>query len=407
VTVTTGQRLTLEVSKIVHGGWGIGRHDGQVIFCQGVLLDESVDVVVTDVKKGHAFANLLAVGQAHPDRVPHVWPEADHTRPPEARVGGADFGHISLARQRQIKSEVVRESLARQGQVDESVRDTVAVVAIPGRPDGTRWRTRVTLHVDEEGRAGARAFHSHRVIPTDTLPLAHEALEHIAAHRKKWPGAATVTLGVSSGGQVWSLTDSDPDQIISEEVAGYRFDLSARGFWQVHHNAAEVLFDAVWQAVDATWWNPEAENLDLYGGSGLFAVSLAAHGGSHTRVVSVESSTEASQSANAVLAPFDNAQSVAMSTASFLSSQARTPDLFREATVVMDPPRSGAGADIIRSLSALAPRQIVYVACDPVAFARDQKLLASTGYQLTTLEGFDLFPHTHHIELVAGFLRHD
>jgi tRNA/tmRNA/rRNA uracil-C5-methylase (TrmA/RlmC/RlmD family) len=407
VSVTTGQRLTLEVSKIVHGGWGIGRHDGQVIFCQGVLPDETVDVVITDVKKGHAFADLLAVGQAHPDRVPHVWPEADDSRPPENRVGGADFGHISLSRQRQIKSEVVRESLARQGQVDEPVRDAVTVVGIPGRQDGTRWRTRVTLHVDEDGTAGARAFHSHWVIPTETLPLAHEALEQLAAHQKKWPGAATVSLGVSSGGQVWSLTDSDKDQVISEEVAGHRFELSARGFWQVHHDAAEVLFEAVWRAVDASWWDPEAENLDLYGGSGLFAVSLAAHGGTNTRVVSVESSADASRSANAVLAPFDNAQSVAMSTAAFLTSRAHTPELFREATIVMDPPRSGAGAEIIRSLTALAPRQIVYVACDPVAFARDQKLLASAGYQLTSVEGFDLFPHTHHVELVAGFVRHD
>jgi tRNA/tmRNA/rRNA uracil-C5-methylase (TrmA/RlmC/RlmD family) len=84
---------------------------------------------------------------------------------------------------------------------------------------------------------------------------------------------------------------------------------------------------------------------------------------------------------------------------------AAAADRYSRATIVLDPPRSGAGKTIIDSLVALAPRQLVYVACDPVAFARDQKLLGAQGYAVTSLEAFDLFPHTHHIEMVAGFRR--
>ena len=75
------------------------------------------------------------------------------------------------------------------------------------------------------------------------------------------------------------------------------------------------------------------------------------------------------------------------------------------ATVILDPPRSGAGRDVVDSLGELAPAQIVYVACDPVALARDAHLLAAHGYELAHLEAHDLFPHTHHVEAVARFVR--
>ena len=73
--------------------------------------------------------------------------------------------------------------------------------------------------------------------------------------------------------------------------------------------------------------------------------------------------------------------------------------------IVLDPPRAGAGRDVIEQVVALEPAQIVYVACDPVALARDAKLLGEAGWQVDSLEAFDLFPHTHHIEAVASFRR--
>jgi tRNA/tmRNA/rRNA uracil-C5-methylase (TrmA/RlmC/RlmD family) len=72
---------------------------------------------------------------------------------------------------------------------------------------------------------------------------------------------------------------------------------------------------------------------------------------------------------------------------------------------VLDPPRSGAGKAVVGSLLALEPAQIVYVACDPVAFARDVALFAAGGYEVRALRAFDLFPHTHHVEVVARLTR--
>ena len=78
---------------------------------------------------------------------------------------------------------------------------------------------------------------------------------------------------------------------------------------------------------------------------------------------------------------------------------------FKDATVVLDPPRAGAGAKVVALLVDLAPQQIVYVACDPVALARDLKALLAGGYEIAAFRAFDLFPHTHHVEAVVSLVR--
>ena len=410
MTVDRGQTLTLEVSKIVHGGYGLGRVDGQVLFVPGSAPGDVVDVVVTDVKKSHAFADVVAVIQPSPHRVPHIWPEADVSREPHNRVGGADFGHLTLDYQRQVKTDIVREALARQGDVSPDLSDSVVVQPIPGNADGTGWRTRVTLHVDDNGVAGQRAFRSHRVIPTTTLPLAHPDIQAMAAHLSSWPGEKGLHLGRSSTGGQWLMMAGDTPAPVTEQVGNHTFHLNTEVFWQVHESAAEVLSHAALDAVDWDNWDEGAANHDLYGGVGLFAAVLAERGGLGSHITSVESHEKASGFAEGNLAGFENASVVTSDVMAYLRSQvkglsASSADRFSRATILLDPPRSGAGKSVIESLVALAPQQLVYVACDPVAFARDQKLLSAAGYGLTSLQAFDLFPHTHHIEMVAGFQR--
>ena len=410
MTVDRGQTLTVEVSKIVHGGYGLGRVDGQIFFIPGSAPGDVVDVIVTDVKKSHAFADVVAVIQPSPHRVSHIWPEADVSREPHDRVGGADFGHLDLDYQRQAKTDIVREALVRQGDVSPEMSDSLVVQPIPGRADGTGWRTRVTLHVDDNGVAGQRAFRSHQVIPTSTLPLAHPDIQAMAAHTTLWPGEKGLHLGRSSSGGQWLMMAGDTPAPVTEQVANHTFHLNTGVFWQVHESAAEVLSAAVIKAVDWGLWDEGAANHDLYGGVGLFAVALADRGGPSSQIVSVESDEKASAFAAGNLAVFDNASAHTSDVMAYLRRQVNSVSTigahrFAGATIVLDPPRSGAGKNVIDPLTALSPQQLVYVACDPVAFARDQKLLAGAGYALTSLEAFDLFPHTHHIEMVAGFRR--
>jgi tRNA/tmRNA/rRNA uracil-C5-methylase (TrmA/RlmC/RlmD family) len=73
--------------------------------------------------------------------------------------------------------------------------------------------------------------------------------------------------------------------------------------------------------------------------------------------------------------------------------------------VLLDPPRSGAGAEVVRAIADSQPTQVVYVACDPVALARDLGSFATLGWQPAALDAFDLFPNTHHLEAVARLVR--
>ena len=125
---------------------------------------------------------------------------------------------------------------------------------------------------------------------------------------------------------------------------------------------------------------------------------------------SVESSARATDHASENLADWIGAQSITARVDAYLrglvaNSSAADRSRLEAATVVLDPPRSGAGKEVVSSLAELRPAQLVYVACDPVALARDIGLFAPLGYSLTSLRAFDMFPHTHHIESVALLTR--
>ncbi|MFT4281404.1 TRAM domain-containing protein, partial [Microbacterium sp.] len=192
----TGAEIELDITDVAHGGVFVARHvdaetearGGRVVFVPDTVPGERVRArVVDDSKPAFWRAELLEVLEPSPHRRPHVWSAAEVSAAPEDRPGGADFGHIALAHQRELKKRVIADALSRVGRVDLPV--TVEPVDAE-TPDGTRWRTRVRLHADGEGRVGPYAARSHRVIPVDSLPLATEAIEEAAAHLARRAGAA-------------------------------------------------------------------------------------------------------------------------------------------------------------------------------------------------------------------------
>ena len=177
----------------------------------------------------------------------------------------------------------------------------------------------------------------------------------------------------------------------------------------MHRGAALTLTRAVQDAVDPLRFDPRADNLDLYGGVGLLAAALADGAGGSVRLTSVESDAAASAHAARNLAEWD-AATVADRVDRYLRRRAASDDRDEKAamagaTVLLDPPRSGAGKAVVDLLAQCAPAQLIYVACDPVALARDVALLKDRGYELDRLRAYDLFPHTHHVEAVARLVR--
>ncbi|AXL12669.1 class I SAM-dependent RNA methyltransferase [Microbacterium foliorum] len=402
--------LDLDITGIAHGGTFIARHDGRVVFVSDAIPGERVRARLTadstDESKSFWRAETVEVLDASPHRRPHIWTEADVSRAPEDRPGGADLGHIDLAHQRTLKRQVLTEALDRFAGPGLEAPEIEAVDST----DGTGWRTRVTLHVDDEGRVGPYAARSHRVIPVGSHPLARPAIAK-AALRLQGGEAGSVDLVEPGDGTVRVIRRERLDErpargqgrrpapeVVYEQVGDRRFQLDAGGFWQVHPRAASVLDGAVYGILDGHV-DPEAAHLDLYGGVGLFAASLADLGA--TDIVTVESSKRATAHAQQNLA----GRGVKAVTARVDRYLAGLPAGTRTGAVVLDPPRAGAGRAVVDALHALAPEAIAYVACDPVALARDLGTFRQHGWNVGTLRGFDLFPHSHHFEVVALLTR--
>ncbi|WP_193596473.1 class I SAM-dependent RNA methyltransferase [Microbacterium sp. YJN-G] len=395
--------LDLDITGIAHGGTFIARHEGRVVFVPDAIPGERVRVRITDPderadKRSFWRAETLEVLEASPHRRPHVWAEADVSRAPEDRVGGADLGHIELGEQRMLKRRVLQEALDKFAGPGLTAPEVTAV----DEGDGTGWRTRVSLHVDADGRVGPYAARSHRVIDVATLPLARPGVAEAAfALRAQKPGR--VDLVEPGDGRVRVLPRPEgarrgKQETVFERAGGRRFQVDAGGFWQVHPRAAETLQQAVAEAL-AGRVDEDATHFDLYGGVGLFAATLGEQGA--TDIVTVESDRRATAYAAENLADLD-AQAVTARVDRFLSG---LPDGTRAGAVVLDPPRSGAGRGVVESIHALEPEAVVYVACDPVALARDLGTFRELGWQTASLRAFDLFPHSHHLEAVALLTR--
>jgi len=277
--------------------------------------------------------------------------------------------------------------------------------------DGTGWRTRLRLHVAEDGTIGPYASRSHTVVPVASVPLAVAELAELAPLDERFPGARAIDLVAPSAADpalvvVGERMPPAARPTIEERVGDRTFRLDRDGFWQVHRGAAATLSRAVQDLVDADRFDPRAANLDLYGGVGLLAAAVGDRFGETVRITTVEADARATEHAGGNLAEWVGARAVTARVDGFLAELAATAGAgerarLRDATVVLDPPRSGAGREVVEALSELRPRQLVYVACDPVALARDVGLFRERGYELEELVAYDLFPNTHHVEAVA------
>lgn len=404
-----GRTVELDVTNIAHGGVSVARHEGRVVFVSDAIPGERVRARITeDSKKSFWRAETLSVVESSAHRRDHVWSAASIDRDPGERAGGAEFGHIELGHQRELKRQVLVDALGRMA----GVTSDVVVEAVQGDDEvnGLGWRTRVRLHVDESGRPGPFAARSHRVIPVTDLPLATEALAEVAPLSQLFPGEEHVdVLSPSTGGARLIIGRQKPS-VITEVVGEREFRLADGGFWQVHRRAASTLTGAVQDAIDADRFDPSAANLDLYGGVGLLAAAVGDRFGPSTRITTVESDSAATDFAAENLSEWLGARAETGRVERWVRELAASVGAVEKArlakaTVVLDPPRSGAGRDVVDSIAGFAPAQVVYVACDPVAFARDVALFAAHGYSLDGLRAFDLFPHTHHVEAIGTLVR--
>lgn len=402
-----GSRLELTIGPVAHGGHCVARtEEGQVVFVRHSLPGERVVAEVTSETAKFLRADCVEVLAASPDRVEAPCPYAG-----PGRCGGCDFQHVSVAAQRDLLGAVVADQLRRLAGVEVAVD----VEAVPGAADGLGWRTRVRYRATPDGRLGLRKHRSHEVVPVDRCLIAAPGLADVTEHR--WPGTASVEAVVSGTGERLvvvepsgrrrpalpgievdgAVTDSGERlggrTWVTERAVGRDWRVTGAGFWQVHPAAAETLADAVLEAVRP---QPGEHALDLYSGVGLFSAALAEAVGPEGRVVAVEGAERAVKDARRNLRDLPQVRIVGGPVRRSLPTVESPCDV-----VVLDPPRTGARAEVVSRIAALGPRAVAYVACDPAALARDVATFAAHGYRLRSLRAFQLFPMTHHVECVA------
>jgi tRNA/tmRNA/rRNA uracil-C5-methylase (TrmA/RlmC/RlmD family) len=395
-----GTEFEVKVGSVAHGGHCVARYEGRVVFVRHALPGERVLVRVTEGTAGSRYlrADAIEVVAAASGRVAPPCPYAG-----PGKCGGCDWQHADLDTQRALKAAVLREAFRRFAGLDVDV----VVEAVPGDRAGLDWRTRVKFAVTADGRVGLRQHRSHHIVPIDRCLIAHPLVHSAEVLADEWTGYDTVEVAVSvaTGNRVvlprmagQGPRSASSAAYLTEHAAGRAYIVRADGFWQVHPGAASTLVSAV---IEALGPQPGDRVLDLYSGVGLFAAALAPLVAPSGRVTAVEADGSAVACARQNLADLPTARTIRDDVdAALHRGLSGRADL-----VVLDPPREGAGRSVITSVARRRPRAIAYVACDPVALARDVGYAQGLGYRLTDVRAYDLFPMTQHLECVALLTR--
>ena len=386
--------LDVTIGQIAHGGHFIAHANGRTIFVRHAIAGELARIKITEVRSKIVRADAVEILDPSPDRVS---PPCAFAGP--QLCGGCDFQHISVGRQRALKQQVVADAFRRHARL---VDIGIPVVPIAGDDDGLRWRTRVRWAIDRQGRAGFHAYRSSTVLPVDKCIIATAGQGVVPT--TNYLGCQEVRSAEGSDGEVVVAatgTARSSGQRITQLVLGRSWQIGLASFWQAHRGAPETLVRAVLAAGDPrigeTWW-------DLYSGVGLFSAYLAAAVGPAGALVAVEGDSRSVRDARRNLRQETNIELVEGQVGNWLGSAHGSGHVDG---IVLDPPRTGAGPAIVAQIAAKKPRVVVYVACDPVALARDVEAFATNGYRFAGATGIDTFPMTHHVELVATLVPID
>lgn len=420
--------VLVQIEKPIYGGAFLARVDGKAIFTPLTLPGETARVNVYEAHRGWAKAELENLVAIAPERVEPACPYF-------GSCGGCHYQHASYEAQLSIKQAVLRETLVRAG-----VTPSADMTVLAGHP--WAYRNRIRLAFDSGGNIGYRSRRSHSIVPIRECSIAAPLLIKAAltaaeyfrrSTRSQRPTEITLFCDAAESvilatvlvanparsraddfvhlltgeipqfaGAVFTTQGLPGRQVHSSAISGagslryraagffYRVDNGA--FFQVNRWLIEPLIERV------TAGRSGALAWDLFAGVGLFARQLPER---FSQVVAVESAPSALPPLTANLAG-TAARAIEATALDFLIQHRNSarPDL-----VIVDPPRTGLGADVTRLLGEIAPDSLVYVSCDPATLARDLCALLGAGYEIEHITLADLFPQTFHIESVVELRR--
>ncbi|GAA2561661.1 class I SAM-dependent RNA methyltransferase [Mycolicibacterium diernhoferi] len=393
----TGSDLILTAGPAANGGSCVARHDGRVVFVRYALPGEVVRVQVVSERGSYWHADVVEVIEPSPDRIDSLCRIAGRDG-----AGCCDLAFAEPASARRIKGEVVANQLSRLGGYEWS---GVAEEVGGGGPTG--WRTRVRLDVSDAGRAGFHRYHSAELAEDlNCAQLPAGMLDGLDGSR--WPPGSqlyvaldddgrrhVVQSGPRNGRKKATTQVAEGEYEAVQRIGGRQWQIPVTAFWQAHRDAPRVYSELV---AEAAGLQPGMTAWDLYGGAGVFAAVLAEGVGESGSVLTVDTSRGAARAARTALADLPQVSVVTESVRRAISGRSDRPDV-----AVLDPPRAGAGREIIDQLAGI-PR-IIHIGCEAASFARDVGEYLRHGYTVEQLRVFDSFPLTHHVECVAVLTR--
>ena len=377
-----GDELEVGIGPVAHGGHFVTRFEGRVIFVRHAISGERVIIKITEISKSFARADCIKVLSPSPDRIAS---ECAYARP--GGCGGCDFQHITPTRQRVLKSLIVKEQFQRLANLEIEVQ-------VEEVPPVFGWRSRMEFNISNNGKVAMFQSRSNELIEIESCKIADPRISIELLNSQKLRPGSKIEVVVDGLGNVHS--DVNKSDRIPYEVNGQKFEISLESFWQSHKSAPSLLSEIV---TELSSYRPNDHVVDLYAGVGILSSPSLKVIGSGGRLTLVEESESAISDAKWNCASTDNVEF------RFGRVEKEIQKLTSCDLVILDPPRSGAGAKVLNEIIRLEPRAIVYVACDPAALARDAGFLTTHSFEMDTVRAFDSFPMTQHMECVARFIR--
>ncbi|MFD1037088.1 23S rRNA (uracil(1939)-C(5))-methyltransferase RlmD [Virgibacillus byunsanensis] len=446
--VKKNETITLSFEDLTHEGNGVGKVNGYPLFVPYALPGEEATVKVIKVNKNFGFGKLIDVKNPSPERV----------EPPcnvFYKCGGCQIQHMSYDMQLEMKQNQVKSVMRKVAHLDH-----VPVHSTIGMEDPWRYRNKVQIPVGEKDGELITGFYQKRshhiiedqetcVIQDELNDRAVEAVRRLAtrlgisAYDEKTDRGTLRHIMVRTGREtkdtmivivtrtdklphkeelVKELTETYPhvksiihninnkrtnvvlgnktnvlwgDEYIYDTIGDIRFAISAKSFYQVNPPQTKTLYDKALEYADIT---SDDVVIDAYCGIGTISLFLAEKA---KQVYGVEIVPEAISDAknNAKLNGITNVDFVvgeAEKVMPWWKAQGLRPDV-----IIVDPPRKGCDEELLKAMTDMQPKRIVYVSCNPSTLARDLRVLEDGGYETKEVQPVDMFPQTNHVECVV------
>ena len=382
------ETIELEIERILPGGVGLAHAENKTFFVTLAAPGDRLRVRVDRTQGNLSFASIVEIISPSPVRIEPPCPYF-------GRCGGCDFQQLNYDAQLKAKADIIRDCLHRITKL-QNVPD----IKVTPSPQQWRYRGRATWQFDSAERSiGYYERGSRRVCDVADCAVLKPELQAVLEQVRSidWSNipqdlkhleVAATEQGSSLSPEFGNLRTN----AVSLRVARENYSYNAAAFFQANEFLLSPLIDAAMGDVSGK------VAVDLYSGVGLFTIAMARR---FKKVIAVESSNEAIRFARANLreADLQNAKVVGVTATEWFREGSRKPGSVD--FLLLDPPRAGAESVVIKGIIDLRPPRLCYVSCDPATLARDLKKLIAGGYELISVEAFDMFPQTHHVETVV------